>query len=234
VIATARQSVAPLDHTDPPFTSRAPRLGSFEPALFFPAASLLTVRVPIGERNIFHSHGLCLFFVRPRIKARVGCNPSWNSTQFAPMGFDRRQQQALIAGPLFEHFIVSDDLVLVSWSATTLPNSFGLDAFPLRMISVWPSKHRKVARRQETRPSQLNNRLTIKLQVRCSQPLVSAIKPSTCVRQNTWSLAAVTGVTQSTWERTCSRVMRQSGCKPGPTRRGFPSRSIEATHGQND
>jgi len=31
---------------------------------------------------------------------------------------------------------------------------------------------------------------------------------------------AVTNVAQSTWERTCFHVMRQSGCKPGPRRGG--------------
>ena len=109
---TASQSVAPLDHTDSPFTSRAPGLGSLEPALFFPAASLLAARVPIRYGNIFHSQDLCLFFIRPRVKPSVGGNPSWNSTQFALVSCDRWQQQELIAGPLFEHFIVRDDLVL--------------------------------------------------------------------------------------------------------------------------
>jgi len=104
--------VAPLDHTNPSFTSCAPRLGSLEPTLFFPAASLLTAGVPIGNGNIFHSQGFGLFFIRPRVKPSVGCNPSWNSTQFALVGCDRWQQQALIAGPLFEHFIVSNNLVL--------------------------------------------------------------------------------------------------------------------------
>src|ERR1700757_720011 len=112
VVATASQSVAALDHADPPFTTRAPRLGAFEPTLFFPATSLLTARVPIGNGNIFHSQGFGFFFIHPRIKPSVGGNPSWNSTQFALMGFDRWQQQTLIARALFEHFIVSDDLVL--------------------------------------------------------------------------------------------------------------------------
>jgi hypothetical protein len=73
-------------------------LGSLEPALFFPAASLLAARVPIGNGNIFHSQGLCLFFIRPRVKPSVGGNPSWNSTQFALVSCDRWQQQVLIAG----------------------------------------------------------------------------------------------------------------------------------------
>src|SRR5262249_39803557 len=60
----------------------------------------------------FTPMAFCLFFIRPRVKPSVGCNRSWNSTQFALVGCDRGQQQALIAGPLFEHFIVSNDLVL--------------------------------------------------------------------------------------------------------------------------
>jgi hypothetical protein len=100
--------VATLDHTDPPFTSRAPRLGSFEPALFLPAASWLTAGVPIGNGNIFHSQGSCLFFIGPGVKSSVGCHPSWNSTQFALVACDRGPQQVLIAGSLFEHLVVSD------------------------------------------------------------------------------------------------------------------------------
>jgi hypothetical protein len=84
-------------HTDPSFTSRPPGLGSFEPALFFPAASLLTAGVPIRNGNIFRSQRSCRFFIRPRVKSSVGCHPSWNSTQFALVGCDRGQQQVLIA-----------------------------------------------------------------------------------------------------------------------------------------
>jgi hypothetical protein len=42
---------------------------------------------------------------------------------------DRWQQQELIAGPLFEHFIGVMIWFSASCSATTLPNSFGFDAF---------------------------------------------------------------------------------------------------------
>src|SRR5262249_42938827 len=75
VIATASQSVAPLDHTNPSFASWAPRLGSLEPALFFPAPSLLTASVSIGNGNIFHSHGFLSLLHSPSSKTQRRLQP---------------------------------------------------------------------------------------------------------------------------------------------------------------
>jgi hypothetical protein len=54
--------------------------------------------------------------------------------------FDCGDQQSGILGTFGEHFVVRDDLVLGLLHFTRLPNSFGLLAFPLRMISVCGSK----------------------------------------------------------------------------------------------
>src|SRR6266851_10459582 len=40
--------------------------------------------------------------------------------------------------------------------------------------------------------------------------------------------------TQSTWERTCSRVMRQPGCKPGRRSADFRMEGSKPTHGKGN
>ena len=86
--------MAPLHLTDPSFTPRPPRLGSFEPALFFPAASLLTAGVPIGNRKHISLPMLLPFLHSPVSKIQHQLPPT--RTQFALVSFDRWQQQVLM------------------------------------------------------------------------------------------------------------------------------------------
>ena len=57
-------------------------------------------------------------------------------TELLLMHLQRRNQQIGVAGPLVVEPGVSDDLLLRLLDLDILPNSVGLPAFPLRIISV--------------------------------------------------------------------------------------------------
>ena len=78
VIATARQSMAAFENTDPSFTSGPPLLPLLEPTLLLPSAPFGAARIPIRNRHILHTHGLRGFLIRLRVETGISCHPSRN------------------------------------------------------------------------------------------------------------------------------------------------------------
>src|SRR5438093_272375 len=69
-IAAARESVAPLQQTDPALAASPPFLRLFEPACLLFQLSLATLRGPVGHRHPFDPHALCRRLRRRRVEPR--------------------------------------------------------------------------------------------------------------------------------------------------------------------
>src|SRR5260370_38512919 len=131
VIARACQSVAPLDHTDPTFTSRPPLLSLLEPALLFQFLPFCAARAAIRNRNIFHAQEPGPLLVRLRIKTRIPCNRLRHPTQSALLLGNRRQQQSLIGGAVLKTFVNGVELVFCFFHSRHPPPTVWLSLLSL-------------------------------------------------------------------------------------------------------
>src|SRR5215470_1700194 len=104
--------MAPFEHADTAFASRAPFLRTFEPALLFPLPSFFTPCAPVRYGNIFHSQLFNLLFLRVGVESRVPGHQARHAAEFALLRFHCRSQQMPVARPLREHLVMRDDWVL--------------------------------------------------------------------------------------------------------------------------
>jgi len=111
-IATPVQSVPSLENADPAFASGAPALTLFERALFLMSPPLLAPCIPVGYRNIFHTHFLQFFLVGLRVEPGVCRHDPWQQARLLLVYFDCIHQQCGVAGTLIIDFEMRNDLVL--------------------------------------------------------------------------------------------------------------------------
>jgi len=75
-------------------------------------------------------------FILGREKCRIGGHQARRAAEHLLMNAHGGEQQVAIVGALIVDFVIDNDLCLGFLNLTILPNSVGLAALPLRIISV--------------------------------------------------------------------------------------------------
>src|SRR6266487_634322 len=129
-VATPRQSVSPLHHADPAFTSGPPALPVFEPAfLLFPLARG-TLGGSIGNTDSFDALRVRGVFIGARVECGVRGHETRRLSKDLRMRRDGRQEQIAIARPLVVDLVVRDDLLLRLLELQQLAELIGFARLP--------------------------------------------------------------------------------------------------------
>src|SRR5712691_8233135 len=128
-----------LQGTDGGFQARSPAQRAPEPALLLVLGPLGREPSAPRQRHLLHSQGLGLPLVLSGEKTSVAGGHLRRSPEARLMLLEGRHPGRGIVRVAGEHLVPAHDAVSTSSMRTSLPNSLGLCAFPLRMTSVWDS-----------------------------------------------------------------------------------------------
>src|SRR5207344_2406987 len=106
-------------------------LASAEGSFLLMSSSLGTLRGAVRNRDLPHAHLLQLGLVTRRVEPCVTGHQLWNTPELLFMLLHCRHQQIRVIGPLLEHLIVSNDLVLRFLNLNHLSKLGRLARFPL-------------------------------------------------------------------------------------------------------
>src|SRR5438445_10909227 len=111
-IATTIQSVASFEHANATFHSRSPLLASSEGALLLMSSSFGALCGAVRNRNLLHTHLAQFCLVARGVEPCVTSHQLPNTPELLFVFLPRRHQEVGIIGPLGEHLVMGDDLIL--------------------------------------------------------------------------------------------------------------------------
>src|SRR5438132_1327277 len=130
-IATTIQSVASFEHANATFHSRSPLMAASEGALLLMSSSFGALCGAVRNRNLLHTHLAQFCLVARGVEPCVTSHQLRNTPELLFVFLHRRHQEVGIIGPLGEHLVMGDDLILRFLNLDHLPELGRLARFPL-------------------------------------------------------------------------------------------------------